>query len=322
MLLNKGFVLTRMADSFAIASGGAAMYRNRINKYKKEGFSEKEATEKAFLDFKRITEETQQSSRPDRISEQQAGNLGRFMLAFANTPMQYNRIIKKNAQDLLARRGDPKEKISKITYYSMIQNFIFNALQKALFVNLFSTEDEETEIKRNAGVANGMIDSLLRGQGLTGNAVVAVKNIAMDVADRMDRPQPNFQDAAWKALTVSPPLYSKATKLRGVGYSLRSVTKDNIFEPKLDNPALTAAAQLSSATVNLPLDRALRKARNIEAAMGDEAEYWQRVALLLGWGEWELGIETDKKKAPTKQILDTRIQRQNTGTERIRIKRK
>jgi hypothetical protein len=322
MLLNKGFVLTRMADSFAIASGGAAMYRNRINKYKKEGFSEKEATEKAFLDFKRITEETQQSSRPDRISEQQAGNLGRFMLAFANTPMQYNRIIKKNVQDLLARRGDPKEKISKITYYSMIQNFIFNALQKALFVNLFSTEDEETEIARNAGVANGMIDSLLRGQGLTGNAVVAVKNIAIDVANRMDRPQPNFQDAAWKALTVSPPLYSKATKLRGVGYSLRSVTKDNIFEPKLDNPALTAAAQFSSATINLPLDRALRKARNIEAAMGDEAEYWQRVALLLGWGEWELGMQTDKKKAPTKQILDTRIQRQNTNTERLRIKRK
>ena len=30
-LLNKGFVLTRAADSFAIANGGAALYRNRIN---------------------------------------------------------------------------------------------------------------------------------------------------------------------------------------------------------------------------------------------------------------------------------------------------
>ena len=57
-MLNKGFVLTKGADSFAIASGGSAMYRNRIKKYEKEGLSEKEAKEKAFLDFKAITEET------------------------------------------------------------------------------------------------------------------------------------------------------------------------------------------------------------------------------------------------------------------------
>ena len=109
LMLNKGFIFTKVADSFAIASGGASMYRNRLNRYKKEGLSEKEATDKAFQDFMKITEETQQSSRPDRISEQQAGGLGRFMLAFANTPMQYNRIIKRNAQDLLAGRGNRAE---------------------------------------------------------------------------------------------------------------------------------------------------------------------------------------------------------------------
>ena len=117
LLLNKGFIFTKIADSFAIASGGAAMYRNRINTYLKEGLSQKEAEAKAFLDFKAITEETQQSSRPDRISQQQASNAGRLLLAFANTPMQYNRIIKKNAQDLIDGRGDPKEKITRIIYY-------------------------------------------------------------------------------------------------------------------------------------------------------------------------------------------------------------
>ena len=35
--LSKGFVLTRYADSFAIASGGSTFYRNRIKKYLKEG---------------------------------------------------------------------------------------------------------------------------------------------------------------------------------------------------------------------------------------------------------------------------------------------
>lgn len=300
LMLNKGFVLTKGADSFAIASGGSAMYRNRINKYQKEGLSEKEAKEKAFLDFKAITEETQQSSRADRISEQQASNAGRLLLAFANTPMQYNRLIKRNAQDLLAGRGNKAEKMTRITYYSTIQNFIFNALQKALFAVGFGDDDEET-VKKYSNIGNGMVDSLLRGSGLTGNAALAIKNVAMDVADRFDRPRPNFQDAAWKALTVSPPIYSKVSKLRSAGYSLGYTTKDNIFNPSLDNPALSAGAQITSATLNLPLDRVLRKAQNIEAAMSDEAEWWQRSALLMGWGKWELGMQNPREKTKKKK---------------------
>jgi len=306
LMLNKGFVLTKGADSFAIASGGSAMYRNRINKYQKEGLSEKEAKEKAFLDFKAITEETQQSSRPDRISEQQASNAGRLLLAFANTPMQYNRLIKRNAQDLFEGRGNKAEKISRIAYYSTVQNFIFNALQKALFAVGFGDDDEES-VKKYSSIGNGMVDSLLRGSGLTGNAALAVKNVAMDVADRFDRPRPNFQDAAWKALTVSPPIYSKVSKLRGAGYSLGYTTKDNIFDPSLDNPALSAGAQITSAALNLPLDRVLRKAQNIEAAMSDEAEWWQKSALLMGWGEWELGMDESKKQVKKRKESKTNI---------------
>jgi len=288
LMLNKGFVLTRMADSFAIATGGASMYRNRLNSYKKQGLSEKEAKEKAFTDFMKITEETQQSSRPDRISEQQASSLGRFMLAFANTPMQYNRIIKRNLQDLIAGRGDPKEKMTKITYYGMIQNIIFNALQKALFVSAFSDEEDDKQQARTVKVGEGMVDSLLRGSGLYGNAAVAVKNVAKAVA--------TDKSVVEAALTISPPMYSKAAKLRNADFSRKYITKNNMFEPSLDNPALNAGAQFSSAVFNFPLDRAIRKAQNLEAAMSEGPEYWQRAALALGWAEWELGIEDDKKK--------------------------
>ena len=57
-------------DSFAIASGGATFYRNRINKYIKEGMNRKDAETKAFQDFREVAEESQQSSRPDYISQQ------------------------------------------------------------------------------------------------------------------------------------------------------------------------------------------------------------------------------------------------------------
>merc|ERR1712159_595906 len=78
-LLEIGFKPTQMADSFAIAMGGSSFYRNRLNKYLKEGMSETKAKEQAWLDFQEIAEETQQSSRPDLISNQQAGTLGRLI---------------------------------------------------------------------------------------------------------------------------------------------------------------------------------------------------------------------------------------------------
>jgi hypothetical protein len=38
-LLQKGFLPTQIMDSFAISAGGATFYRNRINKYIKEGMT-------------------------------------------------------------------------------------------------------------------------------------------------------------------------------------------------------------------------------------------------------------------------------------------
>ena len=44
-ILKAGFLPTQIADSFAIASGGASFYRNRIKALQKEGLTEAEAEE-------------------------------------------------------------------------------------------------------------------------------------------------------------------------------------------------------------------------------------------------------------------------------------
>ena len=296
-LLNKGFVLTRAADSFAIASGGAAMYRNRVNSYIKQGMDQKQAEEQAFRDFREITEEAQQSSRPDRISMEQAGGFGRLFLAFANTPMQYTRLMKKSAQDIINKRGDQKTNWSKLMYYGAIQNFIFNALQKALFAIGFEDEKDENQSAKVNSVAEGMLDSVLRGTGVAGNAVVAGKNFAVDLARRSQKPRPNFEDATWKLFDVSPPIDSKITKIRA---ALRTVDwqGDEIMDKgiSLDNPGAMATAQFISATTNVPLDRVLRLYDNTRAAVAEDTEAWQRVALLLGWSTWELGIKEEEDK--------------------------
>ena len=295
-LLNKGFILTRSADSFAIANGGAAFYRNRINSYKKQGLTDKEAENKAFIDFKELTEEAQQSSRPDRISMEQASGFGRVILAFANTPMQYTRLMKRASQDLINKRGDWKTNMSKLIYYGAVQNFIFNALQQALFVLGFDSEEEkEKQKEKYQNILMSMLDSILRGTGVAGNAVMVGKNFAIDIAKRAEKPKPNFQDAAWRLLDISPPLDSKITKMRSALYTLE-YEGDKMIENgiSLDNPAAMATAQVVSATTNIPLDRVMRLYDNAKATVASDTEAWQRVALLLGWSTWELGIQDEK----------------------------
>ena len=301
-LLEFGFLPTQIADSFAIASGGATFYRNRINTYKKQGLSDKQAQEQAFNDFREIAEESQQSSRPDRISQQQAGPLGRIILAFANTPMQYARLIKKAASDLKNRRGDVKTNISKIIYYGVAQNLIFNALQQAIFAIAFGdNEEEEDEKEKYSNIANGMLDSLLRGVGIAGAFVSVGKNIINRVIKESKKDNPKYEKISFELARVSPPISSKLSRLNQAGRAFQW-EKDEMIEKgfSIDNPALMASANVISAATNIPIDRLVRKANNVNTAVSQDLELWERFALIGGWQDWEIGID-DKQKIKSKK---------------------
>ena len=296
-LLKMGFLPTQIADSFAIAMGGASFVRNRINKYVSEGMDKQAAEEQAFLDFQEIAEETQQSSRPDRVSQQQASPLGRIILAFANTPMQYMRLTKKAFLDLKNKRGDAKTNITKIAYYMAVQNIIFSSLQAALFAGLFD-DDEEALDKKEVRVANSMLDSILRGVGVYGAIASTIKNIVIEIKTQSDKDRPDFTVAAQRALSISPPIDSKMRKLMSAGRAFSyKTTREKMVGYGLDNPAFYAGGQIVSALTNVPLDRAIKKADNLRVAVDNDTKYWQSIALLLGYSQWDLGlVETSKKK--------------------------
>jgi len=71
-ILEKGYIPTKYADSFAIASGGAMFYRNRVNNLLKKGMSRADAEAQAMEEFKTTSEVSQQSSDPSKISQQQS----------------------------------------------------------------------------------------------------------------------------------------------------------------------------------------------------------------------------------------------------------
>ena len=304
-LLRFGFTPTQLADSFAIAAGGSTFYRNRIKTYLKETdvdgnkiYTQKEAEAKAFEDFRETAEVSQQSSRPDMISQQQAGSLGRLVLAFANTPSQYARIIKKAALDLKNGRGDAKTNISKIVYYTFAQNLLFNALQQGLFALAFGDDEEDEKKKeKTIGLANGMANSLLRGMGFYGAAVAAVKDGALRIYKESQKKQPKYEKASYDFLSISPPIQSKYGKIAAAGRDIQYAKKDQNFKDvSIDNPALSAGARVVSATTNIPLDRLVFKTQNINDALNQDIEYWEKTALLLGWSGWNLGIEDEKDK--------------------------
>ena len=303
-ILKLGFTPTQIADSFAIASGGATFYRNRVKKYIKEGLDKEAAEKKAFTDFQEVAEETQQSARPDRISMQQASSLGRIILAFGNTPMQYARLTKKAALDLINGRGDWKTNISKIAYYSVIQNIIFSALQQGLFALLFDEEDEEKEKSRYFRIGNSSIDTLLRGSGVYGAAAATVKNMILEIIEQSEKSRPDYTKVAIEATTLSPPINSKLRKLESAGKTFTyKQSKEKVFTEgfSFENPAFLAGGRVISAVANIPVDRVVQKADHIHTAMQDETELWQAIALSLGWSEWDLNmIEKQTKKSPSK----------------------
>ncbi|MCP3699939.1 MAG: ATP-binding protein, partial [Aliivibrio sp.] len=296
-LLNKGFVFTRYADSFAIASGGATFYRNRIESLVEQGMDRKAAEQQAFEDFRLIAEENQQSSSPMRISQQQRSLIGRIILQFGNTQLQYVRIQKRAVQDLVNGRGDWRANISKIVYYGAIQNLLFNALQSGLAWALFDDDEDDEKLteankeQKLERALNGAIDSQLKGLGIQGAVVSGVKNALITIAEQSKKKSPKFEEALDDLLSIAPALGSKIRKLKSAARTVswnRKEIKEKGFS--MDNPAYLAGAQVVSAVFNIPLDRAVMKMNNMRNILNPATENWQKVALALGWSGWDVGL--------------------------------
>ena len=304
-LLDKGFILTRIFDSLAIATGGATFYinrvkslQNRVNPETNEKYTVQEAEQQAFSDFYSIAEKTQQSSNPSKISSQQASFFGRIILSFQNVTMQYNRQAKKMLLDLVNRikrpgmtqRESDLSNLSGVIYYVGMQNLIFNSLQQALFALAFEDE-EEKERDKVADTINGMVDSLLFGLGFGGALISTVKNVTRELLAQSERKSPEYEEAIFPLFDISPVIDQKIRNIRG---GLRSFSW-NMAEIKkrgwsLDNPAYIAISSIISGFTNIPIDRLFRKINNIRQATDENVRTFERVALLLGWNGWNFGL--------------------------------
>ena len=311
-LLELGFLPTQIGDNIAIATGGASYYRNKINSYIKQGLSQKEAETKAFTDFQDITQSTQQSARPDMVSQQQASALGKVILNFQNVTSQFNRLGKKAFQDIYNRRitkpnttqmQSDISNASRITYYFAVQNLIFYTLQTALFAMMFGDDEDDDNklfLKKKERLINGSIDSVLRGTGLYGAVVATLKNVSIAFARQRDvKYNPDESAVLMEALNLSPVVGIKARKIsnaeKTLNYNKKVIDQMEYFD--IDNPQWSATTNYIEASTNLPLNRLYNKTQNVRQGLNNDHAAWQRVLLFLGWSQYNLNLKNKKMDA-------------------------
>jgi hypothetical protein len=293
--------------------------------------SRSEAEEQAFLDFQEIAEETQQSSRPDLISMQQASSLGRLILAWANTPMQYTRLTKKALSDIVNGRGDIKANMSRILYYGAVQNIIFGTLQTGLAFLMFGDDEEDKDRdKKEQRVLNSVLDTLLRGVGVYGALVSAAKNALIAAHEELGKGygQKDYSKIMQQLINLSPPIGSKVRKIIGAIKSY-DFNKDIIdqMDHGINNPAWNIFTGVVEGVTNAPLDRIRAKMVNVREAFVGDHEMWQRVALVMGWNKWDLGvkdaeIQEARDKAKEQKKKDKKQSGKKTKTWRCRAIKK
>jgi len=308
-LLELGFLPTQIGDNIAIATGGAAYYRNRINKYVKDGLSAKEAEAAAFTDFQNLTQSTQQSARPDMVSMQQASVIGKVILNFQNVTSQFNRLGKKAFQDIYNRRitkpnstqmQSDISNAARITYYFAVQNAIFYTLQTALFAMMFDDDEEDNNklfLKKKERLINGSIDSVLRGTGVIGAIVSTLKNTAIAFARQRDvNYNPDESAVVVEALNLSPVIGIKARQIvnaeKTLNYNKKIIDEMSTFD--IDNPQWSAVTNYTQALTNLPLNRLYNKTQNVRQALNNDHSAWQRSLMFLGWSQYNLDLKNQK----------------------------
>ena len=84
----------------------------------------------------------------------------------------------------------------------------------------------------------------------------------------------------------------------------------------LKTQLFSALANVISATTNIPLDRAVNKINNIILASSSETEAMDRIALLMGYNSWDLGIETKAK------IINKEVKAKKKEEKKIESKKK
>ena len=288
VMIEKGYDLTKWGDKNAIAWGGSKYMVGKMRQYKKEGLTDAEAVAEAYKDFIRVTEATQQSTLPERLGREQTTKMGRYLLAFANTPQQYNRKISRAIQDLKGLKGvnteeaaaRKKKAIGEIVWYLGAQNAIFTSLQSLSFAALGLDAGDDDEVRATNWV-NSMVNTILRGAGAYGAITAAAKDAIIAVS--------RDKDVADSIVGAVPSLGTLIRNLRTAAGQKpiypNSELMDSI-DPEVAKLIYQTSAGISA--VGGPGNKALKLMEQIADVISSDLSVMERLARASGYGRYQI----------------------------------
>ena len=286
--LEKGYFLTKLGDKGAILTGGAPYMAGKHSQYVAQGMESEAAWNQAYKDYVRQSEEAQQSTRAERLGSQQTTATGKFILAFANTPMQYNRKISKAVRDIKGYgithpRG--RQAAVRIAYYGAAQNMVFNMLQQLSFaaIGLEGDDDEGDEAFRTW---NSVFNTLLRGAGIYGAAFAAIKDAYIAVV-KDGRKGLGAVDQAIGS--ISPAASTKVRHLRTV-LGDRDPKMESTLELSKSTYQIAAAAEF----LNIPANRVLKLIEQAGDLSANDLDDFEKIARFMGWSRYNLDKQLGK----------------------------
>jgi hypothetical protein len=132
--------------------------------------------------------------------------------------------------------------------------------------------------------------------------------MSLEIYERSGRKRPEYSEVAYRLLDISPPIDIKISKLRQAGSNWKyEGWKHDEAAWSMKDPAYKSAAYVISALTNVPVDRFYKKMDNIQSALDSNNETWKRVANILGWANWELESDADRKE----RIADEKVRKKD-----------
>jgi hypothetical protein len=183
---------------------------------------------------------------------------------------------------------------------------IFAGLQSALFAMLLNDDDVSDEKIANTKsmMMNSMTDSMLRGFGIQGALMSGFKNATQEYFKQSQKGfTADYSEVAEDLLNLSPPIGSKFGMLDRAGDTRKwaKIKGDDEFKLELGNPSLEASLMTVQAVTNAPVYSPYQNLFNMQHALNDQYETWQRVLMASGWTPYSVGIETEDKKKSKKK---------------------
>ena len=138
---------------------------------------------------------------------------------------------------------------------------------------------------------NTVAYSFLRGMGIGGAGLSGIKNAVFEFAKQNEKDfGADYSEVAEDLLNISPTIGSKFTKLDAAGntydYNKKLIEAEGLT---LNGPLMQATTQTTEALFNIPTNRAYKKLNNINNALTGGYEDWQKLMVLLGWSNWDVG---------------------------------